>query len=145
MGKGFIPADEGNCVGDSFRNETQSDCQNPVIHSSLPTTLKRDFSKDEMILWEFGKVIEEKMREKGGFKGLEGLRDEYKQGLMRLGLLEEKRLAEATLKRYGEGVLRVIHPEMMDDLGEYVSGCLLGCDLLQEVDRVVHWLVEGIL
>jgi hypothetical protein len=34
---------------------------------------------------------------------------------------------------------------MMDDFGEYVLGCLLGCDLLQEVDGVVHWLVEGIL
>ncbi len=96
-------------------------------------------------LWDFGKVIEGKMREKGSFKGLEGLRDEYKQSLMRLRLLEEERLAEAMLDRYGEGVLRVIHPEMMDDLEEYVSGCLLGCDLLQEVDRVVHSLVEGIL
>ena len=73
------------------------------------------------------------------------MRDKYKQGLMRLGLLDQERLAEAILDRYREGVLRVIHPEMMDNLGEYVSGCLLGCDLLQEVDRVVHWLVEGIL
>ncbi len=123
MGKGFIAADENNCVGDGV-------------------------SYDEEILqglWEFGKVIEGRMREKGVFKGLEGLRDEYKQGLMRLGLLDEERLAEAMLKWYGEGVLRVIHPEMMDNLGEYVSGCLLGCDLLQEVDRVVHWLVGGIL
>jgi hypothetical protein len=78
------------------------------------------------------------MKEKGGFKGLEGLRDEYKQSLMRLGLLEEERLAEAMLECYGEGVLRVIHPEMMDNLGEYVLGCLLGCDLLPEIDRVVH-------
>ncbi len=123
MGKGFIAADEDNCVGDGV-------------------------SYDEAVLqglWEFGKVIEGEMREKRGFKGLEGLRDEYKQDLMGLGLLEEERLAEAMLKRYGEGVLRVIHPDMMDNLGEYVSGCLLGCDLLQEVDRVVHWLVEEIL
>lgn len=123
MGKKFIPADDNNCVGDGL-------------------------SYDEEILqglWEFSKVIERKMNEKGGFKGLEGLRDEYKQSLMRLGLLEEERLAEAMIERYGEGVLRAIHPEMMDDLGEYVSGCLLGCDLLKEVDRVVHWLVRGIL
>lgn len=78
------------------------------------------------------------MRERRGFKGLERLRDEYKQGLIRLGLLEEERLTEATLERYGEEVLRMIHPEMMENLGEYVLGCLLGCDLLQEVDRVVH-------
>ncbi|MEC4986112.1 MAG: TniQ family protein [Oscillatoria sp. PMC 1068.18] len=123
MGKRFIAADEDNCLGDNV-------------------------SYDEEILqglWEFGKVIEGKMREKRGFKGLEELRDEYKLFLMRLGLLEEERLAEAMLERYGEGVLRVIHPEMINNLGEYVSGCLLGCDLLQEVDRVVHWLVEGIL
>ncbi|ACK67893.1 Tn7-like transposition protein D [Rippkaea orientalis PCC 8801] len=107
MGKGFIAADENNCVGDGV-------------------------SYDEEVLqglWEFSKVIEEKMKYKGGFKGLEGLMDEYKESLMSLGLLEEKRLAEAMLKRYGEGVLRVIHPEMMDNLGEYVSGCLLGCDM----------------
>ena len=123
MGKGFIPADERNCVRDGV-----------------------SYDEDVLLgLWEFGKVIEGKMREKSGFKGLEWLRDEYKQGLMRLGLLEEERLAKAMLKRYGERVLRVIHPEMMDYLGEYVSGCLLGCDLLQEVDRMVHWLVEGIL
>lgn len=85
-----------------------------------------------------------KKMERSSFKGLKGLRDEYKQGLMKLGLWEEERLAEAILKRYREGVLKVIHPEMMENLGEYVSGCLLGCDLLQEVDRVVHWLVEGI-
>ena len=123
MGKGFIPADEENCVGYGLSYD------NEVL----------------LGLWEFGKVIEGKMRENSGFKGLERLRDEYKQSLMRLGLLEEERLAEAMLERYGERVLRVIHPEMMDDLGEYVSGCLLGCDLLQEVDRVVHCLVEGIL
>ena len=123
MGKGFIPADENNCVGDGMSYDEK--------------TLQG--------LWDFGKVIEGKMTEKGSFKGLEGLRDEYKQGLMRLALLEEERLAEAMLERYGEGILRVIHPEMMDNLGEYVSGCLLGCDLLQQVDRVVHWLIEGIL
>lgn len=123
IGKNFIPADENNCVGDGL-------------------------SYDEVILqglWEFGKVIEGKMREKSGFKGLERLRDEYKQGLKNLGLLEEERIAEVMIESYGEEVLRMIHTEMMVDLGEYVSGCLLGCDLLQEVDRVVHWLVGGIL
>jgi hypothetical protein len=53
-----------------------------------------------------------------------------------LGLLDEERLADAMLEVYGEGVLKVIHPKMMGDLGEYVSGCFLGCDFLQEVDRV---------
>ncbi len=32
----------------------------------------------------------------------------------------------------------------MDNLGEYVLGCLLGCDVFLEVDRVVHWLVGGL-
>ncbi|ACK70745.1 Tn7-like transposition protein D [Gloeothece citriformis PCC 7424] len=123
MGKGFMAADEENCVGDGVSYDGE------VLQG----------------LWVFGKVIEGKMRERRGFKGLEGLRDEYKQGLMKLGLLEEERLVAAMLERYGEGVLRLIHPEMMENLGEYVSGCLLGCDLLQEVDRVVHWFVEGII
>ncbi len=121
MGKVFVAADEENCVGDGV-------------------------SYDEAILRnlrEFGRVIEGKMSHKGSFPGLKGLRDGYKEDLMRLGLTEE-RLAEAMLDRYGEEVLRVIHPEMMEGLGEYVWGCLLGCDLLPEVDRVVHWLVEGI-
>ena len=129
MRKGFVAADEENCVGDGV-------------------------SYDEDVLqglWEFGKVIEAKMMERSRFQGLEGLRDEYKQGLMNLGLmrkvsregyeLDEERLAKAILDFYGEGVLREIHPEMMDNLGKYVASCLLGCDWLQEVDRVVHWLV----
>ena len=122
MGKIFVAADEENCVGEGM-------------------------SYDEGILtklWEFGRVIEGKMRQKSSFPGLKGLRDGYKKDLMRLGLTEEK-LAEAMSDRYGEEVLRVIHPEMMEGLGEYVWGCLLGCDLLPEVDRVVHWLVERIL
>ncbi|MEA5540357.1 hypothetical protein VB834_15130 [Limnoraphis robusta Tam1] len=49
------------------------------------------------------------------------------------------------LSCYGEGLLKTIHPEMMDNLGEYVLGCLLGCDWLQEVDRVAHWLVLAMI
>lgn len=122
MGKEFVAADEENCVGKGF-------------------AYSEEILQD---LWDFGKVIEGKMSQKGSFQSLEELRNEYKQSLMKLGLTEEERLAEAMLERYGEEVLRVIHPEMIGDLGEYVWGCLLGCDLLPEVDRVVHWLVEGI-
>ena len=121
MGKVFVAADEENCVGNGV-------------------------SYDEAILLklgEFGRVIERKMSHKGSFPGLKSLRDGYKEDLMKLSLTEE-RLAEAMLDRYGEEVLRIIHPEMMESLGEYVWGCLLGCDLLAEVDRVVYWLIEGI-
>ncbi|MEM1168764.1 MAG: TniQ family protein, partial [Cyanobacteria bacterium P01_H01_bin.35] len=117
MGKGFVAADEESCVGEGMNYEEG------VLQG----------------LWEFGKVIEGRMRENGGFRGLKFLRDEY----MSWGWLDERRLEERMLEFYGEAVLREVHPEMMDNLGEYVLGCLLGCDVLLEVDRVVHWLVWG--
>jgi hypothetical protein len=123
MGKEFVAADEKNCVGDG-------------------TSYSEEIFQR---LWAFGQVIEDKMKDQGGFKGLKQLRDRYQQRLTNRGWLEEEKLAEAMLSCYGEELLRAIHPEMMDNLGEYVLGCLLGCDWLQEVDRVAHWLVLGMI
>ncbi|MGK7930875.1 MAG: TniQ family protein [Microcystaceae cyanobacterium] len=124
LGKAFVAADEENCVDDG-KNYNEGIVQG---------------------VWEFGKKIERKMAQESRFSGLSRLREQYAKVLQGRGFLDDEAKFEgAMVEYYGEDVLRVIHPELMEGLGTYGLSWTMGCDLLWEVDRVVHWLVRGIL
>jgi hypothetical protein len=123
MGKSFVAASEENCL------EAPDNDNEPVLEE----------------FWRLGKFVEDKIGKKDVFKEFLNLRDNYKRDLMNTGLLDREKLAEAMVERFGEKLLGELYPEMMEHFGDYVMGCLLGCDLLQEVDRVVHWLATVLL
>lgn len=59
--------------------------------------------------------------------------------------LNADKLVEALLDVWGTEALSIIHLEMAANPSIVATQCWLGCDLLPDVDRVAHWLLEGLL
>jgi hypothetical protein len=97
----------------------------------------------------FAKKIIDETNQPSEFISLKHLRDSYQQLLITGDLrnlnneeINTDTLAHQMIEYYGLSTLNIIHPEMMDKFSDYLSLSLMACDLLTEVDRVLHWLVQ---
>ncbi|MGL6338021.1 MAG: TniQ family protein, partial [Waterburya sp.] len=85
------------------------------------------------------------------FEGMTWLRNVYKSLLIERGFItkysrtrfkyHEQKFADAFLKFYGEDLLLLIQPEIVNKLEVYLEYYLLACDITQTIDRITHVLI----
>ena len=97
----------------------------------------------------FARKIIDEINQPSQFISLKHLRDSYRPLLrqedsinLKNGEINPDKLADQIIQYYGLSTLSIIHPEIMDKFSDYLSLSLMACDLLTEVDRVLHWLVQ---
>jgi hypothetical protein len=118
----------------------------PTYSNCCNKELNYDDSILETLLG-FAKKIRNEINHPSEFVSLKHLRDNYQQlpiirDSRNCEQMNTDRLADQMIEYYGLSALSIIHPEVMDKFSDYLSLSLMGCDVLTEVDRVLHWLVK---